>query len=287
MKYKPAIAMLFFLFVTQHSFAQDVLPEQKKKKISFPIEHSIGFGVTNAITFPEKIYGTGRIEMVPFPKYAFEFYVRYGVLFNNILGIEAENFMGGFQTGTWERLKEPLYPNAAVPADFAEFFPNKISSMGTINIGSNIRVFRKQKLNDVLDIQPYAGMKLFFVLEGYTEGYRAYWTANQTGEKIYHYYKLAPSNRKQLLVPDLQAGFDFLIHPTKNRHNLVLGCYINLGFVKRLSGNYDYYNLGKENDSSGNISYTSSYFGVKIGYLVTKTRGDGTAKKTISKPPDF
>ncbi len=241
-------------------FSQDVLIANKEKR-KVPINHSIGFGLTNAVTFPEKITERlGPIELKPFPKYGFEFFFRYNIWFYNKIGLEVEMVAGALGEGDKIVVVKPLTPHPKLPPDYAEEISSTSTGTGTLHGGLNLRVFSRNRLTQHVDIVSKLGLKIFLQTSGTSES--GYAVSNQP-----NYYRILNySDTKNRFLPDVQGGFDFLIHPKKPQHNFVVGCYVNASFVSRASGNYTFSNIGPENFSSGNISYTSSYFGISVAY---------------------
>ncbi len=273
--------LIFFLsliiLIPNAAEAQDDLPVKKQKK-KVPVNYSIGFGLTNAITFPEKITEReGPIELKPFPKYGFEIFFRYNVLFYNKIGLEVETVVGELGEGEKIVVVKPLVPNPQLPPNYANDISYTSTGGGTLHGGVNLRMFVRNRLSQHADVVSKLGLKVFLQSSGSSESMIGAW--NQS----YYYRYLRYSDTKSRWIPDIQAGFDFLIHPKKPQHNLVVGCYANIGFISRAKGYYVFNNIGIQNNSSGNINYTSSYFGISLAYHFDIGKRN---KKPKEKKPD-
>lgn len=273
MIYRTMLLTFLGLLAGNSLYCQENVLDSKTKLKQRKTQYVLGFGFTNCVMFPEKVQDkSGPIEIVPYPKWGFELTFKFGLIFYKIIGLDIETVVGALSTGARTRVTGTLQPNPSLPPDFGNNYFGSTSGAATIPYGGlNIVVHAQTKITEHADLSPRLGIKMFLPWDGSV--------AMGSGEVYNGSGPMPPSLTYELndiqkyrWVPDLQMGLNFLIHPKRPQHKLVIGCYVNLGFVDRCGGYYFFSNLGPGNDSNGRIAYTSSYVGINLGYDFTLTK---------------
>lgn len=134
--------------------------------------------------------------------------------------------------------------------------------IGFYNLG--IKATYLYPLTDRMFIKSELGLKIPYFCEHFS-AFGEYDPMNVNDTLFYMYIDNYDCSNN--FIPDLSAGISLLFHTKRNpRSNFIIGLNANIGFVKRYQGYYALRSPFSAAESVCDISSTSTYFGINLGY---------------------
>lgn len=243
------------------------------------LNHGFSIYTNHAASLPEKtIYKNGLLFLKPFSKYYFDFGVQYNFITKYNLGFEAGFGIGMYPQGYHldvtqinnndtlpfgdvENIKSAENYNWFLGSTPVFKFPIGINYLLTISKQSSLFIH----IGCIMNIQPQESAEL---LSYYSYSNN---TNTQGSDFLYAMYinKNIQTDPKYVIFPEptLYFNADILLSGKKtSKHNCILGIVFNYAFSPNYTIDYKVYNLGIKYESSGRLTQSNTYFGIKIGY---------------------
>ncbi len=246
--------LLLLLFLTPPLLSTAMDTTKVYGKTSGNIRHSFSIQYNNCFFPKSKFDYNKEFSRLYSPKMGYDraFLAEYDVFFSSNFGFSLELSQG------WIGLRFANNTNGSTFSlhNFGLFsFP----CLGYYGLG--VKATYLYSLTNRVFVKPELGMRISYFFNQIVEDGR-----REGGDTIM-YLNVGNLHCNNSFIPDITVGISFLFHTKRNpRNNFILGLNANVGFVKRFEGYYAVNSPFTYSESVCNISATSTYFGINLGY---------------------
>ncbi|MBQ3750193.1 MAG: hypothetical protein II865_02660 [Bacteroidales bacterium] len=246
--------LLLLLFITFPLLSTAMDTTKVYSKSSSNIRHSFSIQYNNCF-FPKSKFDYNKgLSCLYSPKMGYDraFLAEYNAFFPSNFGFSLELSQG------WIGLRFANNTNGST-FSLHEFGLFSFPCLGYYGLG--VKATYIYSLTNRVFIKPEFGVRISYFFNQLVEDGRC-----EGGDTIM-YLNVGNLRCNNNFIPDITVGFSFLFHTKRNhRNNFILGLNANMGFVKRFEGYYAVRSPFSYSESVCNISATSTYFGINLGY---------------------
>jgi len=238
--------------------------------------HSVGAYFTSGFGINTRVRDAqGTFKPYQLSTFVPELNLRYSLSVKSGLGFTFEIPVGLFERETSYSLHS-IIPRDFVWASGKATGPGLSSEMHVAlpYVGAVLKFSYLAPIHRNMFIQPEAGVKFmpfvyrlasFEALDGPTN---IYYNDFKVGETDVVWLQVLPKvTVKSYVVPDITLAVNFMVHGKKPHHNFIFGVNANIGFVDRMTWEYQTTDaLPSHLQSSGKYGLRSTYVGFHLGY---------------------